>query len=222
MSDVSEALTLDANGSLIEIEAGRWFVGFVPPIDRQKWHKWFHHKHKHCFAMRYEGDDCWTLFEPWWTRLMVNTINNAQAKKFLRWCKRGDLLLVRESVPGSSSQIRGWMTCAALCAHLLGRPYMVWTPHQLYRRLVTEPDTVSWSPKDIDGLIATCASEANEKIGDDRCRLGTADDCLLWHSHRLRTAGAIGLQHPDRDHLDHAGWQQGYGHGGADHRSSRA
>lgn len=154
MTEAAEPLRLNADGSLLDIPAGRWFVGFVPPIDKQKWHKWFHDKHKHCFALRHERLGAWTLFEPWWTRLMVNTVDDVQAKKFLRWAKRGDLLLVPESVPGNSSQIRGWMTCAALCAHLLGRPYQVWTPHQLYRRLRAEPTTIAWNKNEIDGLIA--------------------------------------------------------------------
>jgi len=51
---------------------------------------------------------------------------------------KGDVLLVREAIPGHSSQLRGWMTCAVLTAHLLGRKYLVWTPHQLYRLLLRE------------------------------------------------------------------------------------
>jgi hypothetical protein len=32
------------------------------------------------------------------------------------------------------------MTCAALAAFLLGRPYWVWTPHGLYKLLLREPN----------------------------------------------------------------------------------
>lgn len=47
--------------------------------------------------------------------------------------------MVRESIPGSSSQIRGWMNCAALACYLLGRSYWVWFPHGLYKLLLREP-----------------------------------------------------------------------------------
>jgi hypothetical protein len=134
-------LTVNADGSLIDTGPRSWLVGFVPPVERQKWHWLFHRKHKHCFAIRYESPNTWTLFEPWWSRLLVASVKDDQAILFLYWAQRGDLLSVVESIPGTSSQIRGWMTCAALCAHLLGRPYMVWTPHQLYCRLVKEKGT---------------------------------------------------------------------------------
>lgn len=145
MADDTE-LKLNADGSLVDVEPVRWLVGFVPPIDRQWWHGLVHHKHKHCFAMHRTDMNTWVIFEPWWTRLMVGKIDNRQAQKFLRWSKRGDLLEVDEYVPGNSSQLRGWMTCAALVAHLLGRSYMVWTPHKLYLRLLEEPATIMIEP----------------------------------------------------------------------------
>lgn len=116
-----------------------WIVGFVPPTDRRFWHKLCHRKHKHAFAIKREGPNRWTLFEPWWTRLWVQTVDDAKAIQFLTWARRGDALKVKEYVPGKSSQLRGWMSCAALISHLLGRSYRVWTPHQLYRRLLREP-----------------------------------------------------------------------------------
>lgn len=134
-----EELRLNPDGSLVLLEPGSWFVCFVPPIDKQWWHPFLHRVHKHVFALRPALDGDWTVFEPWWTRLMVATITPLQAVKFLRWGAMGDVLLVKEGVPGGSSQIRGMMTCAALAAHMLGRTYFVWTPHQLYKRLLREP-----------------------------------------------------------------------------------
>lgn len=117
-----------------------WLVCFVPPTDRRIWHKLCHRKHKHCFAIKDNGDGKWTLFEPWWTRIMVETIDTKRALGFLTWARRGDALRVPQHDPGISSQLRGWMSCAALIAHMLGRSYQTWTPHQLYRRLLREPD----------------------------------------------------------------------------------
>lgn len=133
-------LLLDPNGSLVPIERRSWFICFVPPIEPQWWHPFFHRDHKHVFALCPERNGGWTLFEPWWTRLLAATITSDQARKFLRWGARGDVLLVRESIPGDSSQLRGMMTCGALVSHLLGRRYFVWTPHQLYRALRKEPN----------------------------------------------------------------------------------
>jgi hypothetical protein len=44
-------------------------------------------------------------------------------------------------VPGHSSQLRGWLSCAALVAHLLGRRCFVYTPAQLLKRLRAESET---------------------------------------------------------------------------------
>ncbi|MFQ5829581.1 MAG: hypothetical protein ACE5JD_10575 [Candidatus Methylomirabilia bacterium] len=133
-------LNINPDGSLVQLETGSWFVCFVPPIDQQWWHPFIHRVHKHVFALRPERNRTWTLFEPWWTRLLTASITTEQAVKFLRWGARGDVLLVREAVPGHSSQLRGMMTCAALAAHMLGRKYLAWTPHQLYCRLEREPN----------------------------------------------------------------------------------
>ena len=88
--------------------------------------------------MRRGSDGGYMLVEPWWRRIMISTLTPEQARKFLIWGARGDVLLVRENVPGAGSQVRGWMTCAALTAYLLGRNYAVWTPHGLYQRLLRE------------------------------------------------------------------------------------
>ena len=132
-------LIVDPDGALVTLEAAVWYVCFVPGLDKQWWHRFVNRRHKHVFAMRPAGPDAWTLFEPWWHRLLTATITSMQAKKFLHWGARGDVLMVRESIPGRSSQIRGWMNCAALASYLLGRPYWVWSPHGLYKLLLREP-----------------------------------------------------------------------------------
>jgi hypothetical protein len=132
-------LNVDPDGALVTLEAASWFVCFVPGLDKQWWHPLVNKRHKHVFAIRPEGPDEWTLFEPWWHRLLTATITSMQAKKFLLWGARGDVLLVRESIPGRGGQIRGWMDCAGLVGYLLGRPYWVWSPHGLYKLLLREP-----------------------------------------------------------------------------------
>ncbi len=164
-------LQLNADGSLVQLEPGSWFVCFVPGIDKQWWHLFVHKVHKHVFAMRPVGDGDWTLFEPWWTRLLTATITSEQAKKFLRWGGQGDVLLVREAIPGRSGQVRGWMNCAALASYLLGRPYWVWTPHALYRRLLGEPNVC---PVDVSGLLTQDLKE----VGSSGSRVVVAcDEC---------------------------------------------
>lgn len=131
-------LAIDKNGSPVTLEAGSWFVCFVPGLRKQWWHALLNDRHEHVFAMRPAGTSDWLLFEPWWHRLLTATISSDQARKFLLWGARGDVLLVRESIPGHGSQIRGWMTCATLASFLLGRRYWVWTPHGLYKLLLRE------------------------------------------------------------------------------------
>jgi hypothetical protein len=133
-------LKVDENGSPITLEPGNWFIIFVPGLKKQWWHRFVNKRHKHVFAMRPAGKGECTLFEPWWHRLLTSTITSEQARQFLLWGARGDVLLVREAIPGRGSQLRGWMTCAALVSYLLGRPYWVWTPHGLYKRLLREPN----------------------------------------------------------------------------------
>ncbi len=132
-------LEIDEDGSPVTLEPASWFVCFVPGLQKQWWHPLVNKRHKHVFAMRPAGPGEWTLFEPWWHRLLTATITAEQARKFLLWGARGDVLLVREAIPGQGSQVRGWMTCAALASYLLGRKYWVWTPHGLYKLLLREP-----------------------------------------------------------------------------------
>lgn len=145
-------LELDEHGAPVTLEPGSWFVCFVPGLVRQWWHPFVHERHKHVFALRPESDGRWTLFEPWWHRLLTATIGPEQARKFLIWGARGDVLLVREAIPGHGSQVRGWMTCAALASYLLGRPYWVWTPHGLYKLLLEEPNACR---VDVSALLET-------------------------------------------------------------------
>lgn len=133
------ALDIDEHGSPVTLEATSWFVCFVPALKRQWWHGFVHKRHKHVFAMRPEPNGMWTLFEPWWHRLLTASITADQARKFLAWAAAGDVLLVRESIPGSGSQISGWANCAVLVSFLLGRGCRAWTPHGFYRRLTREP-----------------------------------------------------------------------------------
>lgn len=135
------AIDLDANGSLVTIPEAHWLVCFVPGLKRQWWHPFASAKHKHVFAIRMLDDERWLLVEPWWTRLMVNILTVDEAVKFLRWGAAGDILKVREAIPGRGGQARGWANCAVLIAFMLGRSYWTWTPHGLYQRLVAEPDT---------------------------------------------------------------------------------
>src|SRR5215831_10853955 len=133
-------LQVDRNGSPVTLEEASWYVCFVPGLQKQWWHPFVHKVHKHVFAIRPAGPDHWTLFEPWWHRLLTATITSEQARKFLLWGARGDVLLVREAIPGHGSQVRGWMNCAALVCYLLGRQYRVWRPHSLYKLLLREPN----------------------------------------------------------------------------------
>lgn len=133
-------LPVDANGAPVTLDAKEWLVCFVPGLRPQWWHPFVHKAHKHVFALYPNEDSSWTLFEPWWSRLLVTTITTDQAIQFLRWAAMGDVLLVREAVPGRGSQMRGWANCAVLTAFLLGRCYRVWSPNALYRKLKRETD----------------------------------------------------------------------------------
>ena len=135
------ANSADENGSLVTVDPVDWIICFVPGLQRQWWHRFVHHKHKHVFAMRPTNTGSWLLVEPWWTRMMVTILPPADAVKFLRWGGTGDILRVREAVPGKASQLRGWSNCAVLTAFVLGRPSWTWTPHGLYRELLREKTT---------------------------------------------------------------------------------
>jgi hypothetical protein len=132
-------IEVDQHGSPVTLEPADYLVLFVPGLQRQWWHPLVHVRHKHCFLMRPDGAGGYILIEPWWTRMMVARLTAAQARKFLLWGAQGDVLFVRENIPGTGCQVRGWMTCAAFTAYLLGRSYAVWTPHGLFRRLLREP-----------------------------------------------------------------------------------
>jgi len=132
------AVEIDADGSPVTFPAAEWFVCFVPGLQKQWWHRFAKARYQHVFAMRMVDDGSWIIFEPWWTRMLVNVLTLDEAVKFLRWGATGNILQVREAVPGGGNQVRGWANCAVLTAFLLGRSYRTWTPHGLYRRLVGE------------------------------------------------------------------------------------
>lgn len=147
---VLDDIVLDEHGSPIHLSPERWIIGFVPGLKPQWWHRLAHPTHKHVFGLKTTDGVHWTLFEPWWTRIMVSTVSAEKAVKFLHWAARGDALSVKEEIPGRASQVRLWMNCAALMSFLLGRPYRVWTPNGLFRRLSAEVDTV---PLDVNEII---------------------------------------------------------------------
>lgn len=153
-------LEIDQDGSPVTLEAGSWFVCFVPGLKKQWWQPFAHKVHKHVFAMRPAGPGGWTLFEPWRHRLLTATITPEQGRKVLLWGARGDVLLVREAIPGRGSQVRGWMNCAALVSFLLGRSYWVWTPHGLYKRLLREPNVCR-----VDVSVLLTLNDANLASG---------------------------------------------------------
>lgn len=136
-----QCLDVDENGAPVTFEPARWLVCFVPGLRRQFWHHFVHRTHKHVLMLKPNPDGTWTLFEPWWTRLLVRTISTDQAARFLHWAAMGDALLVEEDVPGRGSQIRGWSNCVSLATFVLGRSYCVWSPHALFKRLLAEEHT---------------------------------------------------------------------------------
>jgi hypothetical protein len=134
-------IKVDENGSPVKVDPVDWFICFVPGLQRQWWHRFVHRKHTHVFAMRPTSEGNWLLVEPWWSRMMVTVLPPADAVKFLQWGAMGDVLRVREAIPGNASQLRGWSNCAVLTSFVLGRPSWTWTPHGLYRELLREKDT---------------------------------------------------------------------------------
>jgi hypothetical protein len=156
-------IDIDANGSPVTIPEAHWLVCFVPGLKPQWWHRFASARHKHVFALRMLDQERWLLVEPWWTRLMVNVLTFDQAIKFLRWGAAGDILRVREAIPGRGCQARGWANCAVLVSFMLGRSYWTWTPHGLYRRLKAEADTES---VELPHFLSECVrSAANEDSG---------------------------------------------------------
>ena len=132
------ATEIDSDGSPITVPPADWFVCFVPGLQKQWWHRFARARYQHVFAIRMIDDSTWLLFEPWWTRMMVTVLTLDEAVKFLRWGATGNILQVREDVPGGGNQFRGWANCAVLTAFLLGRSYRTWTPYGLYQRLIAE------------------------------------------------------------------------------------
>ena len=130
--------SVDEYGSLVTVEPADWLICFVPGLQKQWWHRFVNARHKHVFAMRPTDTASWILVEPWWTRLMVTLLPSADAVKFLRWGASGDILRVREAVPGHGNQARGWSNCAVLASFVLGRASRTWTPHGLYLQLSRE------------------------------------------------------------------------------------
>ena len=181
------SIAIDANGSPITIEPATWFICFVPGLRRQWWHAFADNRHKHVFALRPLEDGAWLLMEPWWTRMMVNVLTLEQAIKFLRWGSMGDVLKVRERIPGRGSQMRGWANCSVLVSYMLGRSYWTWTPNGLYRRLCSEPDVeqvdvvefvrrhvLSESQRHSRAALAWMPKQHETKLRDILLQLGTA------------------------------------------------
>lgn len=172
----SQELKLNPDGSLVELEPGSWFVGIVPPIEKEWWNRFAHKDHTHVFALRPVGDGQWLIVESWWTRVQIAVVNPAAARKFLRWGAEGDVFLVQEDVPGRSTQWRIWVNCANLVAHVLGRSYWVWTPHQLYRRLTKEPDA--------------CHINASALLEKDLSEIGSGESRVVEHCEHCRPGTA--------------------------------
>lgn len=165
------AIEIDANGSPITVSEATWFICFVPGLQKQWWHRFTNAKHKHVFAMRMVDENTWILVEPWWTRLMVNVLTLDEAVKFLRWGDVGDIVKVRENIPGKGSQARGWSNCAVLMSFLLGRSYWTWTPHGLYRRLLAEPDAIRI---DLPSFLAEHLQRLANKTTDEALKSSSA------------------------------------------------
>jgi hypothetical protein len=150
LSDVESTDTLaelasriDGYGTLVSLEPADWLVCFVPGLKREWWHRLAHAKHQHVFAIRPVGAGNWLLVESWKHRLHVPVLGPRKVQQFLRWGALGDVLRVREHVPGRAWQTRGWSNCAVLTTLVLGRRSWSWTPHGLYRQLLREPGVTS-------------------------------------------------------------------------------
>lgn len=173
---VSEDLAteVDCHGSPVSVPAAEWFMCFVPGLQKQWWHRFANRRHQHVFAIRALEDGSWLLVESWWTRMLVSVLTLDEALKFLRWGATGDVLQVREAIPGRGNQLRGWSNCAVMMAFMLGRGYRTWTPHGLYRRLVAEQgvraiDLGQWLANHIRVIATRDAEHELEKFepGED-------------------------------------------------------
>jgi hypothetical protein len=155
----SQRLDVDEYGAPVTFEPSRWLVCFVPGLRGQFWHRFVHKTHKHVMMLKPNPDGTWTLFEPWWTRLLVRTISPDQAVRFLQWAHMGDVLLVEENVPGHGSQFHGWSNCVSLATFVLGRSYWVWSPNALFKRLLSEDRTQKIDVADFVDRYAVTQSE---------------------------------------------------------------
>ncbi|SNS93154.1 AefR-like transcriptional repressor, C-terminal region [Sphingopyxis indica] len=144
------AHSIDENGSLVTVPPADWIVCFVPGLKKQWWHRFCNRDHKHVFALRPMETGSWVLVEPWWTRLMVTVLPSSDAVRFLRWGAAGDMVRLREAVPGRGNQLKGWFNCAVMVGFLLGRSSWVWTPHALYKQLVSETGA---EHEDVESLL---------------------------------------------------------------------
>jgi AefR-like transcriptional repressor, C-terminal domain len=166
------AIEIDSDGSPVSVPAAEWFVCFVPGLQRQWWHRFASVTYRHVFAIRKVDDSSWILVEPWWTRMLVTVLTLDEALKFLRWGAAGNILQVREAIPGCGNQARGWSNCAVLTAFLLGRSYWTWTPRGLHRRLAAEPgvrpvDLAQWLADHVRDVATRNADQALKGLDAD-------------------------------------------------------
>jgi hypothetical protein len=194
------AVEIDSDGSPVTFPPAEWFVCFVPGLQKQWWHRFANASYQHVFAMRMVDDGSWIIVEPWWTRMLVNVLSLDEAVKFLRWGATGNILRVREAVPGHGNQVRGWANCAVLTAFLLGRSYRTWTPYGLYRRLVAEHgarpvDLPQWLADHVRSVATRTTDQALEALQVDEGR--SLRTSLLYLGYSLMSAltsrSAVGL-----------------------------
>jgi len=163
--DLSDlAKSVDEHRSLVTVAPAEWIICFVSGLQRQWWHRLVRSEHKHVFAMRPAGAGNWLLVEPWWTRLVITILSPGDAIRFLRWGATGDMLRVREAIPGNASQMRGWSNCAVLTGFLLGRSSRAWTPNGLYRELLRDKTTRRVNAEQL--LIDQFATVASRHLSD--------------------------------------------------------
>ena len=165
---VDLAHSVDPYGSLVTVEPADWLICFVPGLQKQWWHRFVHATHKHVYAMRPTETGSWVLVEPWWTRFMITVLPSPDAVKFLRWGAAGDILRVREAVPGNANQARGWSNCAVLTAFVLGRASRSWTPHGLYLELLREKGV---KREDVQDLLVAQFTAIVGRAASDALRL---------------------------------------------------
>jgi AefR-like transcriptional repressor, C-terminal domain len=166
-------IEIDADGSPVSLPAAEWFVCFVPGLQKQWWHCFTNKRHQHVFLMRMVDDASWILVEPWWTRMVVSVLTLDEAVKYLRWGATGNMLQIREDIPGSGNQAHGWSNCAVLTSFLLGRSFWTWTPHGLYHRLRAERGA---RPVDLAQWLANHVREVATRHTDRALKVAEADE----------------------------------------------